>query len=685
MLKSVKLTNFRKHRDRFLEFSPGLNVIRGVNEIGKTTVSESICYLFFGARALRQPVAEVVTYDEPENSLRVDLHAEISGVELTAYRSPRGAEVHYGDRTIVGQTETKKFFESLFNCSAELMSTLQIAGQNSVRGVLASDSKVSAGGLVEVLANLQVIEQLINKVQEHWPSGNTKIQQSHVTRLKDSEIAVPDMPDPTAVEAAKNAANATKTAMESARKQLAELPVKEATATIREAESVKALNKQVANLRAAAQRKLDEASAVPLPITSQWQITDWEFEIANEQAAAIRRRAFEAARAIPTFEGQRTNRAEVLKSLEDAQHELKTLGADRMNAQMKYTQALAKIIKDKSCAFCQKDLSEVPEVLLHNAKQNEDVQRFQMQVQNCDDSIAAITSQGNAWTPIFDLDRQIQKLNVEYWDIDTAVLPATFAWKGAPPSPAVPLDKLRLAVADAKASWAAYEGAQAALKAASDQLASLAMKPEVDTSAAEEVLAQAKAAELVVADWQRQYHAAEREAIQVQSKYDMEVERRNTALKAAAEREAEIASLSKVVEEMEANNGLIKALREARPQITAQLWGTVLGAISHYFTSIRGEVGMVTRDTDAFKVNGRSIHGLSGSTLDALGLAIRIALSKVFLPSVPFVFLDEVFAGADDNRETNGFATIAASSFEQVLLVTHSDLGDSLADRLIVL
>jgi len=128
----------------------------------------------------------------------------------------------------------------------------------------------------------------------------------------------------------------------------------------------------------------------------------------------------------------------------------------------------------------------------------------------------------------------------------------------------------------------------------------------------------------------------------------------------------------------------VKKLRGIRPQVASQLWGTVLGAISHYFTQIRGTTSTVTKDTAGFKVNGRSVKGLSGSTQDALGLAIRMSLSKLFLPNVPFLSLDESFAGADDSRELNGVGTLSTAGFGQIVMITHSDQPESFADNLIV-
>jgi DNA repair exonuclease SbcCD ATPase subunit len=143
--------------------------------------------------------------------------------------------------------------------------------------------------------------------------------------------------------------------------------------------------------------------------------------------------------------------------------------------------------------------------------------------------------------------------------------------------------------------------------------------------------------------------------------------------------------LTETRDSMHRHNELIRKLRNARPEIASKMWGTVLGAISRYFSQIRGEQSVVTRDADGFKVNGRSVAGLSGSTNDALGLAIRMALSKLFLPGVPFLMIDEGFSGADSNRELAGVGTLAGAGFSQVLLITHSDRPESVADNLITL
>jgi ABC-type transport system involved in cytochrome bd biosynthesis fused ATPase/permease subunit len=133
------------------------------------------------------------------------------------------------------------------------------------------------------------------------------------------------------------------------------------------------------------------------------------------------------------------------------------------------------------------------------------------------------------------------------------------------------------------------------------------------------------------------------------------------------------------------NNALLKKLRAAKPQVANKLWAIVTGTISQTFSAIRGQASVVARGGEGFTVDGRSIGGLSGSTLDALGLAVRIALTKTFLPNTRFMLLDESSAACDATREQAMIATVASADFDQVIWATHSDAVESFAANVIQL
>ena len=95
------------------------------------------------------------------------------------------------------------FCERLFGCSADTAKQLVIADQNSVRGVLAQGG-TAAGSLVERLADLEVIETLIDKIQTQLSSGNTKQLEAQVAQLEQNAEDAPEMPSDVVLQAAQN-------------------------------------------------------------------------------------------------------------------------------------------------------------------------------------------------------------------------------------------------------------------------------------------------------------------------------------------------------------------------------------------------------------------------------------------------------------------------------------------------
>ncbi|HOU22824.1 MAG TPA: hypothetical protein PLN42_01070, partial [Anaerolineae bacterium] len=136
---------------------------------------------------------------------------------------------------------------------------------------------------------------------------------------------------------------------------------------------------------------------------------------------------------------------------------------------------------------------------------------------------------------------------------------------------------------------------------------------------------------------------------------------------------------------MQLHNQVIKRVREARPVVANKVWALVLSTVSQYFSQVRGTPSVVTRGEKGFAVDGKSAKSLSGSTKDSLGLAIRLALAKTFLPSLGFLILDEPAAACSDSRESAMLGLLSACDFDQILMVTHSDLADAYSSSIIQL
>ena len=674
MIQELELKNFRKHTNKTLTFTGGLNILRGANEQGKTTILESILYAMFGARSLREPLSEVVTTGQPENSLKVSLKFQLDGVDYRIVRGSSGAELTYGTQSVTGQTGVKVFMENLLRVNADTACKLLFANQDSVRGILADGGNSSSNALVESLSGLSLIEELVDKVQAQLPGGNTGEIERRIQNAKDKVAETPTAP----TSAALDEANA-KLAEALQNLDLAERAVPADQDVTKAQGAVTAFNAATARIS-----KIRSLLAVSVtdPGVTRAQI---------DQALQARADARENSRLWkeytkafpdggPVLEGY-TYEAFLVMAAKKAE-EVKELEAKLQQVKFDLKAAELKRINEKTCAFCKKDLTDVPEVIAANAAS--------------DSQVAAYRQEGkslfSAWE---DEKRALQNItirqaayaairlaaNPEYWELSDTVPPVP-TWKG------------RIPVApDTGPSWDvdadlrklnAYEVELAKHTALKQELSELEWTT-VPVDAELVFLAEAHAAKQNLVAAQTNHLNARLARDLASSEYLHAVQAYNKDCAAIEESRLAIAELETTRNEMLENNELVKRLRAIRPQVAAQLWGTVLGSISRYFTQIRGTPSVVTRDADSFKVNGKGIAGLSGSTLDALGLAIRMSLSKLFLPNVPFLFLDESFHGADDTRETNGISTLAAAGFGQTILVTHSDVPEAFADNLIVL
>ena len=675
MLKNLKLTNFRSHEDRTFSFTEGLVVFRAANEAGKTTVVESILYALFGSKGLREPLAKVVTYDKPEASLKVVLDFVIDGVEYSIKRGKSGAELTYGDHTVTGQTETRVFVERLLGCTADIAKMLMVADQNSVRGVLAAGG-TAAGSLVERLADLEVIETLIDKVQTQLSSGNTKQMEAQVSIAEEGLQSAPVEPSDADLQAAQNRWSRASTHAGNLKSLWATCAMSRIAveqALVRAAEVTK---QRVLTLALQEKLQVEAADPVPLPFTQA--DLDEARRLAADEAAMAKRRAAYATKFPHASVAWDDTYAAMLEAEALATATKLERTAEQQRKRVELATAKATRINEDICAFCKKDISQLPEVAEINAKVSATEEACSARIVELKNDIGLLDGELAAYKELREVTTRIQTLAGEYWKLSDTVPPVA-TWIGAVPEPAGTLADL--SGMETQLQQHAVKVAKAT--AAKEQLATLVIPEEINTYQAVIHSVEFAAQEAALLDSEEAEKAAAQSHAAAKSSYDSDMRVYAVRLEQVEKSKAQVVSLKATLADMYKHNELVKKLRSARPEIATQLWNTVLGSVSHYFSAIRGTASVLTRTADGFAVNGHSVEGLSGSTQDALGLAIRIALSKTFLPGVPLLVVDEPFSGADSTRETSGLGVLASAGFEQTILITHSDLADSLASCLV--
>jgi DNA repair exonuclease SbcCD ATPase subunit len=707
MLRQLEVWSFRQHAYKKFDFTEGLNVLRGANESGKSTVIEAITYALFGISACREPLADVVTWGEPETKLKVALTMEIEGTTYKITRKKSGAEVNYDGGKVVGQTEVAQFVGRLFGCSTKNVNRLVLAGQGNIRGALGEgSSKTSA--LIEELANFGIIDDVLKLIELHLVTGPTKHFEERLVQIS-AELE----PLEAALVAPDTVADEEELA---GLKSLIERCTRETTAITdkmgplsdrrdrlqylagekaRLEERVTVLREELTRARQAYQEEHDQVFLLP----DTARIDAIRTALANHTEVERRMKGASVVAGIqyPTifWEGDLENFAAGVKAARDG---MSALQAQKSQLERDVAVKGAAKVASSNCSFCGQDFSKLPAVAEKNVAIERELIALRAELDGVRTLITNKADEIEVLEQIAEKHRQIQQACSAYTrDIrwDTKLVPHRPYWAFDAAGGVTDPEALRAELRTLEAQQAACNAHQEKLKLLSEaaaranqQEASASVKLEQGF----EALAELPAIEAEVDGLNESYSIVFSDLVRYHQE-SAEIEARVTAAKAAYEaakarvdavRKAK-AETAQTIKEMGFNNALKARVQKARPVIANKLWSKVLAAVSRYFTQMRGEESVVTKDLAGFKVNGRPIEGLSGSTLDILGLAIRLALVRTFLPATPLLILDEPSAACDADRTQAMMGFLVGSGFDQMLLVTHEDMSERVAENLIAL
>jgi hypothetical protein len=712
MIKSLTLKFFRKHEDTSIDFTRGLNVLRGPNEIGKTTITEGVLYALFGATALVDSLAEVVTWGHKEGELKAVLVICISETDYTFSRSKAGAEVTYhlsGQDVyrVTGQKEVTAFAATLLGADAKTASVLMLSSQAGLRGAL-DEGPTAVGALMGKLADFDTIDRLLESAANTLTLGAVAPLQ---TKLAIADLEVHDATkalfDPAALTlldteivtlTAQHAAETTKS------DDLCELVSKADSArdvatlnnSNHEAARIEVgglsfkVNSEKQNLLLAQKAAMDR----PLPET----ITK-----AREALVAAKDHAtvLEAYRTYGTLgvypaiswdKDQADFEVELAKMLVEA--EAVNRATNENVAEAKALQRTL-ISGDGVCPTCKRAADNHDHVLTHNKG-----------VQDAIDALAALRVPMLAKNEsMFNDGADMQKVVAsakrrqaiidkisQYLVFNVSVYPVRVEWSGPPPSETANVAGLKAHLDALEAQERAATQAEGRVTAHQQAVTALELELAVAMKAAAKITLVATQPLQDAYDEAYRVYAVQA-AVARELGYTLQTRKEtlasvraeaNTAKLRLEAAQARVVEYTNDIKTLEFNNELVKKLKSMKPLITDHLWNTVLAAVSNFFSVLRGEQSIVTKDASGFKVNGRG-GSLSGSTLDVLALSIRVALSKTFVPHANFMILDEPAHGCDEVRTSNLLGFLAGVGFEQTILASHDELSESVADNVILL
>lgn len=712
MINSLHLENFRKHENMEWTFSSGLLVVRGNSEAGKSTLIEAIAYALFGARACREALERVVTYGKSLNQLKVTLDFTMDGVPYRLVRSKSGAELTTEGVRVTGQTEVTAFIERLLGAPAALAQSLWLVNQGTIRGALEQGPKETAR-LIEQLADFELIDRLLNLIQENLPCGSPKLAEDRIKQAEDVLSLVQSkpliQPSPEGVDAATEVLAKAKVQYEASAAAHVEFVQKSYKPGTERLKACAELGQKVEYTKTA----LKEASRLHGAIGERPVFVPEALTLAEQEMTILRKaqegegallRAWSAFQSIPaTYDNEWEGTQEAFDTyFRDQTNTLKPLRAPmtEMQTQLRLLQAQERM--SGTCGACGKDVSEIPEVLEKVARNTKETQALKEDIAVLSTDIKALEIELLVLNQILGKSVPVRELIAKHHDLIELVdshVPARAFWKGgdisARPDISAEISRLQKIIINHLSMRKAQESHDVESKVKADAVERLSQEcaqtvaehtaAKIETQGLDTLEKTKEESAQLVQEVRRAADEASSDLMLEKLGYSSAVARFKAMEEAITAAGSTLASARREAAELSFNNTLLKKVKAARPLIVDRLWGVVLGAISTYFSKIRGVHSSVTRDVDGFKVDGAAVEGLSGSTLDVLGLSIRMALLHTFLPRVQFIVLDEPAAACDDSREAALIGTVATAQFEQILLVTHSDLADTYANQLITL
>ena len=710
MLKTITLKNFRKHVDFTTTLGNGIQVIRAANEGGKSTILEAIGYALFGAKALRTPLEQVVTWGEDAKKLKVELVLMLEGLVYTIKRSKGGAEIVLNGKPFVtGQNEVTNFCSRMLGADPSVVNKLMLAGQNSIRGALEEGEK-ALSVLIEDLAQFKVFDNILNAAQSTLVLGSPSLFEERLKTasklLEDAAAASPPEPD-------REAANLKHGQMKSALSIL-EVDLDVATEAAQQAmdewqsASVLYLKRMtlVSNLERAKHTLFDVKAMVDALGAEPYREVDPNEIPSLKERIKLAEEHEQILYDYNTFEGLPMGSHWVgsedsfLSEMKRNALELETAKEKRDELNYKIRTLKGQRFDSTTCSKCGQELPNLDEIRRKNAEIDEKVFAIGVVVRELETQIDVLQSEERSFSII---DRFARKLNSAISPIskrlafDVHTWPPTPLWNGQPPtSKPENIRELRSQLLEAEKKANALIAAKARYDLLCEQLG----KANVAEKQAELELQQYSGPNeddmvrftKVKDESAQKVVDVRQEIVSLKQQIETFTNQHEQEVKLWELHQARVMDAQKVVAECEDNlkvlafnNSLMKKLRNIRPVVANKLWNTVLASVSVMFSSMRKEESWITKDNGGFKVNGQAVGSLSGSTLDILGLAIRCALLKTFVPQSSLLVLDEPMHGCDSERVESMLGFLKTVDFQQCLLVSHEEISESVADNIIQL
>ena len=663
-------------------------VANGIVSHNSSTV-EGLGYVLCGSSALAKSVEDTVNWNaKSKTSMKVTMRFEHAGQLYTSSRGASGAEVvdGKGEVLVTGHKPVTAFLENLLSIPAGRASQIMLANQNEILGVLAL-GPTAASEMIEKLADFSEIDAIIKRMIAELPNGDTKLIESQIESARASlaEIVIPVVPDHTfniemlRVSAAERTAEADK------------------MAKIRQ--DILAAMAQTAVYKTQTQQKLSQAQACLTPLeesamgiaalkqketTTRAALAEIDKEYLNHAVVGAHLKITDLQAAMP--EGiWESDLASLELEIDKVHAEIGEVTLQLHSNRTGQAAALARRILSTTCPTCKQSIGDPKVAEENNRAVAVEVDLLAAEIDRVSALLESLLADIAELKSLRLLHQQnltkIDQLPSGTFILDKTTIPhgITFEYEG---SSVPPVNSMTIAECNTRSAQL-QKDLELCEKTPSQEVADEQVRAMKQTIKGLEedlgrIITLYPPPESEQVEIARLRDAAQKATEQAQILTN-EMRDANVLLKAALVDQERWNRLLQTNEsklkEMQENNVFIKVVKAVRLQVSEKLWGTVMAGVSGYVSRFRGTPSVVTRSANGFLVDGRAGRP-SGSTLDILGLALRIVIAKMFANSGLLV-LDEVSSGCDAERTANIAGVLGTCGFEQIVWVSHDDLAES--------
>lgn len=699
MINSLRLHNFRKHQDLYLEFPPGLTVLCGANWAGKTSVMSAIPFALFGTRATPGSAADLPTFGTTD--MRVELEFSVLADTYKVTRTLKSASLAQGERTLAtGHAAVTAEVERIIGTTMRDFLDFNVTAQGEADGLLlASSAKMS--DYVARATGTDVVDRALERIKEEQqgckgalsalPEGGVSLEEL-TDRLQGVRISL--------FEANKEHAAAEAAAIAASAAHLDAEEAAEETKAKAEASSESRRKRQLAedNLANARQRLKIAFETLSTCSEEASDLVTVKEKVASLSAAVAQQAA------------QTAERTELVKLLGQAEADIAVLLAAKAGKALIATQPLTdakqeallhllacqqagdnakKAVDNAACPYCKRPFEDADLGALY-ATRDEAEARIEPAQAALAETEARLQEASKSNVYLQELESSLAAWT-SYRDTGVAKL-AELDQALANPVDAAELEPLQaelrvLEEAAAKRQMAEYDVGSAShwVTQAEARLAAYPKTPEgltsADVAVAQDIARRASESLL------KAYHRLDMALRAVEAARGLLV-----PLEAAVEAESARQEQRKHFQVRAAKlHELGKFLRDNRDRFTSEFWTNLLGYASTLIQeATSGAVTRLSRNAAGdfvYEENGREIAvdgSASGMQRAIFGTAIKLSLAAGIGNPFPVMLFDEVTAAAQDEVSLQ-FTALLASAGKQVIMVTHRSADAAAADNLLVI